>query len=98
MQRDKYLEELQNAIRVVHGCESIFVSTSRIRGMLDGRLAWQGEVETFDLIGHPMSQRCHAWGCEEDGRLNTTAMLEIPPVDSPRSAVDVAIAAKAKQK
>ena len=96
MQRNKYLEELQNAIRAMHGCESVHVSTSRVRAMLDFRIAWQGEVETFDLVGHPKAKRCHAWGYEEGGQLRTTAVLELPPVDSPSTAVDAAIAAKAR--
>ena len=96
MQRSRYLEELQNAIRTVHGCESRHVSTSRVRGMLEDRLAWQGEVETFDLVGHPKAKRCHAWGDEENGQLHTTTVLELPPVDSPVDAVNVAIAAKAR--
>jgi hypothetical protein len=97
MQRSNYLEELQNAIRAVHGCESVFVSTSKVRGFLENRLAWQGEVETFELIGHPRAKRCYAWAYEENGQLLTTAVLELPPVDSPASAVDVAIAAKARR-
>jgi len=97
MQRSNYLEELQNAIRAGHGCESLHVSTSKVRGFLENRLAWQGEVETFDLIGHPKAKRCYAWGDEENGQLFTTAVLELPPVDSPSTAVDVAIAAKARR-
>jgi hypothetical protein len=97
MQRNKYLAELQNAIRAVHGCESVHVSTSKVRAMLDFRIAWQGEVETFNLIGHSKAKRCHAWAYEDDGQLRTTAVLELPPVDSPSTAVDVAIAAKVKK-
>jgi len=96
MDRIKYLEELRNAIRATHGCESRHVSTSRVRGMFEDRLAWQGEVETFDLIGHATAKRCHAWGYEENGQLHATAMLELPPIHSPVDAVNIAIAAKAR--
>jgi hypothetical protein len=96
MQRNQYLAELQNAIRAVHGCESVFVSTNKVRGMLEDRLAWQGEVETFDLIDHPKAKRCYAWGYEEGGEFHATAVLELPPVDSPASAVNGALAAKTR--
>lgn len=97
MQRSKYIEELKNAIRVVHGCESLHVSTSRVVSKFEGETAWDGEVETFDLVGHSKAKRCHAWGYEDNGHLHTTAVLELPPIDSASSAVDVAIAEKARK-
>ncbi|CAN5716176.1 hypothetical protein BH09VER1_BH09VER1_34210 [soil metagenome] len=97
MLRSNYVRKLQEAIRAVHGCESSFVSTSHVKAVLEGQTAWEGEVETFDLESHPKAKRCYAWGYVEDDQLRTTAVLEIPPVDSPSSAVDVAIAAKARK-
>lgn len=97
MQRSDYLRKLQEAIRAVHGCESRHASTSRVLAQLEGTTAWEGEVETFDLFGHLKAKRCHAWGYEERGQMKSTAVLELPPVDSPSTAVDVAIASKSKQ-
>lgn len=97
MQRNKYIEQLQEAIRAVHGCDSRHVSTSRVKSQFEGVTAWVGEVETFDLEGHPKAKRCHAWGYVDGGQFRSTAVLELPPVDSPSSAVDVAIAAKSKK-
>ena len=97
MQRSKYLSQLKEAIRAVHGCESLHVSTSRVVAQFEGAIAWDGDVETFDLVGHPKANKCHAWGYEEKGQFKSTAVLELPPVDSPSTAVDVAIAARAKQ-
>lgn len=97
MPRPDYIRKLQEAIRAVHGCESRHVSTSPVTEYFEGKLAWTGEVETFDLQGHTKAQRCHAWAYDDNGTLRTTAVLEIPPVDSPSSAVTIAIAAKAKQ-
>lgn len=96
MQRSRYLEELQNAIRAVHGCESRHVSTSRVASQFEGATAWEGEVETFELAGHPIAKRAHAWGYVDGGQLRSTAVLEIPPEDSPSTAVDAAIAAQAR--
>jgi hypothetical protein len=27
----------------------------------EGKTAWQGTVEVFDLIGHPKAKRAYAW-------------------------------------
>lgn len=97
MPQSSYIQQLQDAIRAVHGCESRHVGTSRVVSRFEGATAWEGEVETFDLIGHPKAQRAHAWGYEDGGQFRTTAVLEVPPVDSPSSAVDVAIAAKGRK-
>jgi hypothetical protein len=96
MHRSKYLQRLQEAIRAVHGCESRHVSTSHVVAQFEGATAWDGEVETFDLVGHPKATRCHAWGYVDEGQFRSTAVLELPPVDSPSTAVDVAIAAKGR--
>jgi hypothetical protein len=97
MPQSSYIQQLQDAIRAIHGCESRHVSTSRVISQFEGATAWEGEVETFELIGHPKAQRAYAWGHEEAGQLRTTAVLEIPPVNSPSTAVDVAIAAKGRK-
>jgi hypothetical protein len=65
---------------------------------LEGKTAWQGTVEVFDLIGHPKAERAYAWSHNDGDQIKTTAVLEIPPVDSPQSAVKAATAAKARQR
>ena len=97
MLKADYIRKLQDAIRAVHGCESRHVSTSTVKSVFEGQTAWEGKVDTFDLVGHPKAKRCHAWGYVEAGQFRSTAVLEIPPVDSPSTAVDVAIAAKARK-
>lgn len=97
MQREDYLKGLQDAIRVVHGSESRHLTTSAVKSVFEGSTAWEGEIETFELLSHPKARKCHTWGFVENGQLKTTAVLELPPVDSPSSAVDVALAAKARK-
>lgn len=94
----EYLAKIKDAIEVMHRCKARHVSTSPVTEYFEGKLAWTGEVETFDLQGHPKAQRCHAWSYEENGETQYVTVLEIPPVDSPSSAVTIAIAAKAKGK
>jgi hypothetical protein len=38
----------------------------------------------------------HAWSFSENAKPQYTTVLEIPPVDSPQSAVKMAIASKAR--
>jgi hypothetical protein len=63
----------------------------------EGQTAWQGTVEVFDLIGHPKAKRAYAWTYRDGDNHKTIAVLEIPPVDSPQSAVKVAIASETKK-
>lgn len=62
------------------------------------QVAWDGTVEVFALKGHPKAKRAFAWTYEENGSCKTTAVLEIPPVDSPQVAVKIALAAKGREK
>jgi hypothetical protein len=91
-----HLTELHAAIRVMHGCESRYVRSVRVREVLNGLVAWDGTVEVFDLINHPKAKRCYAWSFQDGNRTRSVAVLEVPPVDSPETAVKVAIAVKAK--
>ena len=58
-------------------------------------------MKFFDLKGHPKAKPTYAWS-HADGKddLDETsvAVLEIPPVESPITAVRVAIVAEARGK
>src|SRR6187200_2731159 len=63
------------------------------------KLIWEGVVETFDLEGCPLSNRCYGFKVVDWTNPNDAGklILHVPPlVDSPKKAVQVAIAAKAK--
>jgi hypothetical protein len=54
----------------------------------------KGDVEVFDLTGHPKTKRAFGWSHPDDSENKTerfVAVLEIPPVDSPHTAVKMAI-------
>ena len=92
-----YIAKLQSVIRHLHGCESVHVSTTPIREFFQGQLIWDGEVETFTIKDHAKASTCYAWAYQgDDGKNHYTAVLRIPPVDSPQSAVKAAIAAQVK--
>jgi hypothetical protein len=92
----KKITKLKDAIRATHGCESLHVESVRIVERFEGKTAWQGTVEVFDLIGHPKANRAYAWTYREGDQNKTVSVLQLPPVDSPQSAVKVAIASKAR--
>lgn len=89
-------KEMVKAIRALHGCAASHVESVPVTEVFKGQVAWDGVVEVFTLQGHPKAKRAFAWSFEEDGKTKTTAVLEIPPVDSAQTAVKVAIAAKAR--
>jgi hypothetical protein len=96
MQRDE-LRILQKAIRAAHGCSSRHFTTVPVTEKFRGQIAWQGDVEVFDLIGHPTAQTCYVWSDSDNGVARRFAVLGLPPVDSAEAAVKAAIAAKVRQ-
>lgn len=91
-----YIERLQQAIRDLHGCESTHVESVPVRETHRGQTVWDGTVEVFDLIGHSKARRCYAWAHAQDGGSRYIAVLQIPPVTSPTTAVRAAIMEQVK--
>ena len=69
--------------------------------IFQGEIVWAGEVEVFDLIGHPKAKRAYAWshreGKDDQGERFVT-VLEIPPVVSALTAVRASIMADAQKR
>jgi len=92
----KDVGDIVNAIETMHECKCRWVGAVPVVEVFRGETAWEGTVEIFTLINHPKAKKCYAWYyIDDDGKKQYTAVLEIPPVDSPETAVKVAIAAKA---
>ena len=98
MNHSDYIEELQAAILNVHGATSKHVETVPVIEEFNGETIWQGEVEVFDIRGHPKATRCYGWGysTDEDQGRRYVAVLQLPPVTSPQTAVKAAIVAEIK--
>ncbi len=90
-------QELREAIHAMHGCESRYVRSVPVREVFNDLVAWEGFVEVFNLIDHPKAKRCYAWSFQDGNHTRSVAVLELPPVDSPETAVKIAIAAKARE-
>jgi hypothetical protein len=91
-----YIAELQAVFLKLHGCDATYVETVPVVEEFQGKTVWEGDVEVFDIRGHPKAKRGYGWGyttTDAGGRRYFT-VLELPPVDSPQSAVKIAIAAE----
>lgn len=89
-----YITQLQDAIRGLHGCESSYLETVPVNEIFQGETVWQGDVEVFNVRGHPRAKRAYAWAHatgKNDKDKRYVAVLELPPVDSPQTAVRAAI-------
>ena len=89
-----YIDELKDVIRKLHGAEAEHVETVPIMESHEGETVWQGEVEVFDLADHPKASRVYAWSHETDDPQSperTVTVLHVPPITSPRKAVQASI-------
>jgi hypothetical protein len=92
----EYIERIKQVIFHLHGSDSTHVKTVPVHEVFKGQTVWQGEVEVFDLLNHPKAKRCYAWSADKKDKEKFTTVLEIPPVDSPVTAVRVSIVAATK--
>jgi hypothetical protein len=90
----KYIEELREVIRRLHGAEATHVESVPVKETFKGQTIWEGIVEVFDLVGHPEAHRVYAWandrGDPERARHHVT-VLHLHPIKSAQDAVRAAI-------
>ena len=99
--KQDYLVKLSAAISRLHHCGAVYRETVPVHEIFQSQTVWQGEVEVFDLTGHPNASRAYAWS-RRDGVTDETeryvTVLELPPVTSPLMAVRASIMADAKKR
>jgi len=99
--KQDYIARLQVAVEQLHGCSAVYTETVPVHEVFQGQTVWQGEVEVFDLSGHPKAKRAYGWSHREgnnDEGERFVAVLEIPPVVSPITAVRASIIADKKKR
>jgi hypothetical protein len=91
-----YIAEIQSVFLKLHGCDAAYVETVPVVEEFQGETIWQGDVEVFDLVGHPKATRGYGWGytATDSGGRRYFTVLGLPPVDSPQNAVRAAIRAE----
>jgi hypothetical protein len=96
----QYIERLQMTICQLHHCDCAWVESVPVHEVFRGQTVWQGRVEVFTLSGHPKAKKAYAWshldGPKDEGERIVT-VLEIPPVESPVTAVRASIVADSKK-
>lgn len=92
--KQDYIAKSQVAVSQLHNCGAVWRETVPVHEVFHGKTVWQGGVEVFDLQGNPKAKRAYAWShldAKNDERTRFVAVLEIPPVDSAKRAVQVQI-------
>ncbi len=87
-----YIDALKGAVESLHECKATHIGGEAVKEFFRDELVWDGRVEFFALTGHPKALRAYAWSYKDGEETKYVSVLEIPPVDSARNAVRVAIA------
>ena len=95
MANKEYIERLKQVIFHLHKAEATWVASVPVQEVFQGKTLWKGDVEVFDLAGHPKAKRCYGWTYGEPEEFIT--ILELPPVTDAHSAVKVGVAYKIKK-
>jgi hypothetical protein len=87
-----YIRDLTEAVAARHNCRCEHVRTVTVHEAIEGHTVWYGHVEVFKLTGHPTAIEAFGWGYVDNaGQTKYAALLALPPVDSPETAVRSAI-------
>jgi hypothetical protein len=60
-----YIERLKQVIFHLHKASPIWVESVPVHEVFRGETVWKGEVEVFDLTGHPKAKRAYGWSHPE---------------------------------
>jgi hypothetical protein len=86
-------DELREAVERVHKCSARLIDRVPVIETFLDQTVWDGVVHVFEIEGHARATRCYAWTSPVEGaaRCRFTAVLDLPPIDSPSDAVKLAI-------
>lgn len=94
----KRIEAIALAVEKAAECPATHLESVPVIETFRGQVVWEGMVEVFALRGHPKAQRAYGWSFKEGEESRYATVLELPPVDSPITAVRAAIVAQARAK
>lgn len=94
----KRIEDLSLPVETTHRCKARHESSMLIRETFRQQTEWEDVLESFALTGHPKAKPCYAWSFQDNGEMQYATAREIPPVESPITAVRLAIAAEVREK
>ena len=93
----QHLDRLQEVVKVTHPCKARHEKSVPVVEMFGQQTIWEGVVESFAITGHSKAKRRYARSFLDGKELRYVTVLEIPPVESPQTAVRAAIASKAQK-
>jgi hypothetical protein len=94
---NEILQNIQKAVERAAECPASHVESVPVLEVFRGQTVWEGVVEAFTIQGHPKAKRAYGWAYDDGKETRYVAVLEIPPVSSPNTAVRAAIAAGAQK-
>ena len=95
MANKDYIERLKQVIFHLHKASAMHAGSVPVEEIFRGKTLWKGDVEVFDLTGHPKAKRCYGWTYGEPEEFIT--ILELPPVTDAQSAVKVGVSYQIKK-
>lgn len=91
----EYLDNLRDAVAALHVCDCVHTATNRVIEFYGDQKVFDGNVDSFTLLGHPEATTAFAWAFHNGTEPQYVAVLRIPPIASPSDAVRAAIASGA---
>ncbi|MGB6132613.1 MAG: hypothetical protein WCC14_18365 [Acidobacteriaceae bacterium] len=85
-----HIHEVRDVIHNLHNARATHVESVPATEWHQGQVVWDGVVEVFRSRRHPQTNRIYAWAHDTDDPANPkryVAVLHIPPVVSPQTAV-----------
>lgn len=94
---NEVLLNIQRAVELAAECPVAHVESVPVLEVFRGQTVWEGVVEAFTLSEHPRAKRAYGWAYDDGEETRYVAVLEIPPVMSPNTAVRAAIKSGAQK-
>jgi hypothetical protein len=93
-QQSDYFDSIEAAILIGHKCQGVHRATIFVHERTEyGLTIWKGNVEVFDLQGHPTAKLCYAWKNSEGNQTKIFTILGNKLVNSAQRAVQAMICA-----
>jgi hypothetical protein len=86
------------AVEKAAECKATHLESVPVIETFRGQVVWEGVVEVFALTAHPKAKKAYGWSYREGEETKYTAVLELPPVESPITAVRASILAQNRRK
>jgi hypothetical protein len=93
--KQDYIARIQVTVSQLHNCGALWRESVPVHEVFQGKTLWKGDVEVFELNGHPKANLCYAWSYGDPEQIIT--ILELPSVTDAQSAVKVGVAHQIKQ-